>query len=282
MIQILVPTDFSKNAWHALNYAVYLFEREACTFYILHAHQVSPSGLISTMSRERDTRLHEITTEESARDLDKIITHFKKINKVANHFFEPLLVSDSLLNAVGGMVVAKQIDYIFMGTQGASGLKEIFMGSNTVSVIKHIDFCPVVAVPEGYDYDLPDEIVFATNYKHLYQQAELRPLLSLSGLWDTPIRVVHISTEKVLSRDQNQLKKLLGQMLKGVAHSFEERPFYPTVSVPIKKLAREHSVGMIAMINSRHSYIRRLMREAVIKKVAFKVEVPFLVLPEAE
>ena len=40
--------------------------------------------------------------------------------------------------------------------------------------------------------------------------------------------------------------------------------------------------GMIAMLNRKHGFFYKFIHEPVIKKVAFKTEVPFLVLPEAE
>ena len=55
---ILLPTDFSTNARNAIDYAIYLFEKEECTFYIMNAFQVSPSGLSSTINKAKDTRLH--------------------------------------------------------------------------------------------------------------------------------------------------------------------------------------------------------------------------------
>ena len=37
---ILIPTDFSENAWNALNYAVHLYKEDECSFYLLNAYQV--------------------------------------------------------------------------------------------------------------------------------------------------------------------------------------------------------------------------------------------------
>ena len=80
-MRVLLPTDFSENAWHAIKYAIYLFENTTCTFYVMHAHQVSPSALISTINKERDTRLHEITQDEVGFKLHKLVGQLTKINK---------------------------------------------------------------------------------------------------------------------------------------------------------------------------------------------------------
>lgn len=282
MIRIVLPTDFSKNAWHAIKYATFLFEQSPCTFIIIHAHQVSPSGLISTINKERDTRLHEITVKESERKLNKIVNHLNKINKVPGHQFEGVLVADSLLNAIGREVIDKDVDYIIMGTQGASGLSEIFMGSNTVSVIKNINFCPVIAVPNSYDFSSFNEILFAANFKHLYQRVELQPLLDLVKLRKARINVIHINEEEKLSEEQLELKKLLRNLLGEKDSVFEDFDYHPNIALKINDLTEKKNAGLIAMINSQHSFFKGLTHEPVVKKVAFKTKIPFLVLPEVE
>ncbi len=282
MIRIVLPTDFSKNAWHAIKYATFLFEQSPCTFIIIHAHQVSPSGLISAINKERETRLHEITVKESERKLNKIVNHLNKINKVPGHQFEGVLVADSLLNAIGREVIDKDADYIIMGTQGASGLSEIFMGSNTVSVIKNINFCPVIAVPNSYDFSSFNEILFAANFKHLYQRVELQPLLDLAKLCKARINVIHINEEEELNEEQLELKKLLRTLLGEKDNVFEEFDYHPNIALKINDLTEKKNAGLIAMINSQHSFFKGLAHEPVVKKVAFKTKIPFLVLPEVE
>ena len=281
-MRVLLPTDFSENAWHAISYATYLFERTACKFYVLHAHQVSPSALISTINKERDTRLHEITQDEATYKLHKLVGRLEKLNKVKNHEYEAVLDSESLLNAIGKTVIDKDVDYICMGTQGASGMKEIFLGSNTVKVIKHIDFCPIIAVPQDYSFANPDRIAFATDYKHLYQKIELEPLLDIVKLWSSHLSVVHMNSGQPLEKEEENIKGLLEKLLDGVEFGMEEIEYHPTTSFRINQWVEDHGAQIIAMINSSHSYIRRLVTEPIIKKIAFKTHVPFLLLPETK
>ncbi|MBT8205752.1 MAG: universal stress protein [Eudoraea sp.] len=279
MMRILLPTDFSKNAWHAIQYAIYLFDSIPCHFYVLHAHQVSPSGLVSTINKEHDTRLYEITQSEAKQKLDKVIKRLTTINKVDGHQFEGLLESDTLLNALGRNVIDQDIDFVFMGTQGASGMKEVFLGSNTVKVVRNIDNCPVMVVPEQYEIGLYKEILFATDYKHYYKKAELKPLLDLVSITGASLRVAHISEEESLDQEQQQLRKLLEGFLAGTEYRFEDLAYYPDVSARIREWSAETHAGMLAMINSQHGFFSRITRDPVVKRIAFHTEVPFLVLP---
>ncbi|HAT67935.1 MAG TPA: universal stress protein, partial [Flavobacteriaceae bacterium] len=41
MRKVLIPTDFSRNAWDAIAYAVDLFKNEPCEFYILNVYSLA-------------------------------------------------------------------------------------------------------------------------------------------------------------------------------------------------------------------------------------------------
>lgn len=279
-MRILCPTDFSKNAWHAIQYAIYLFEKIPCQFYVIHAHQVSPSGLVSTINKERETRLFEITLLEAQEKLNKAVNHLKAINKIPGHQFEGLLETDSLLNAITRDIIDKDIDYVFMGTQGASGVKEVFLGSNTVRLIRNIQNCPVMVVPEHFEFDRYNKILFATDFKHYYKKVEMKPLLDIARIAQASIVVGHIATEEVLNAEQQQLRKLLGTLLKDADLSYADIAYHPDIAVRLQEWSRDAHMGMISMINCRHGFFSNLLREPVVKRIAFHTDVPFLVLPE--
>ena len=277
---ILLPTDFSANARNAMNYAMFLFKKVECTFYILNAFEAGASGLGSTMGKAKDTRLFRALKEESERNIERITRELKAKNENQLHSFQGLSIADSLVNAIGRTSINKNIYYIFMGTKGSSAVKEVFMGSNTIKVLQHIDFCPIVAVPGNFDFDLPDKIAFATNFEHTYTKVELIPLIEMAKLWDSEISIVHVDRGKGLSAEQESSKKLLTKRLKGLKHTFVKVSGHSKISEAIMVFAAQNDdIGMIAMINYWHSFFEKLTKEHVIKRVAFHTEVPFLIFP---
>ncbi|MFT6795785.1 MAG: nucleotide-binding universal stress UspA family protein [Maribacter sp.] len=277
---ILLPTDFSANARNAIDYAIYLFGKEACTFYILNAFEVGASGLSSTMGKAKNTRLYRAIKEESERNTKSLVAELKSKNKNPLHAFEGLSISDSLLNAIGKTVIDYNISFVFMGSKGSSAVKEVFMGSNTVSVIKHIDFCRLVAVPENYSFNFPNKIAFATNFEHVSSKVELNPLIDLATLCDSEIIIVHMDMGKNLTSQQQTCKNLLMKRLDGLPHRFVEIKEESKISDAIQSFASENKeVGMIAMASYWHSFFERLTKENVINRIAFDTEVPFLIFP---
>lgn len=228
------------------------------------------------MGKAKDTRLFRAIKDESQRDIKSLIDELESANKNTKHSFKGLSIADSLVNAIGRTTIDKGIQYIFMGTKGSSALKEVFMGSNTVRIIQKIDFCPIIAVPENYDFDLPDEIAFATNFEHIYSEVELVPLIGLAKLWNSKITIVHIDTGKELQPHQQSAKDTLPKRFFGLNHGFEEIKGHTSISGAINGYTHENeNIGMIAMVNYWHSFFEKLTKENVIKRVAFHTEVPF-------
>lgn len=283
MKHILVPTDFSKNSFHALQYAIFLFNKEPCTFYILHAYQTTTSSLESQRNKTRKTRLFQITKAEAENNLSRFFEKIILANENTQHTFKSLSIANSLLNAIGKSVIDYTIDYIVMGTKGATGLKSVFLGSNTVNVISKIDFCPIIAVPEDCSFDAIDEILFASGFEHICNKYELLPLINIAQLWDAKIKILHWIGKNPVDAHKQNAKEVISQRLKNVSYEVIEVEKKYKISTEIEQFVEKHEkVAMITMINYWHSFLQKLTSEQVVNNVAFNTKVPFLVmhLPE--
>ena len=278
--RIILPTDFSENSWNAIAYALKVFKDVPCDFFILNSYQVGASGLSTQMAGANDTRLYNLIKEQSKRDLQRELEKIKSFDENPAHTFETRSVMETLVNAIGKTVYKEEIDYIIMGTKGASGLKEVFMGSNTYKVIKEMDFCPVIAVPDDYRPDgKMDAMLLATGYDHLFENYELKPLLDLVTHFDAKLWIAHIGSLDGLTSDQKASKNALEKHLKSINYEFVEVEKEISVNHTIQQLVvEERDMDMVIMINQDHSFFERLTREPVIKKVTFNTKVPFLVI----
>ena len=130
---------------------------------------------------------------------------------------------DTLVSAIGKTVYKEEIDFIVMGTKGASGLKEVFMGSNTYKVINEIDFCPIIAVPDDYKADGKlDSMLLATGYEHLFENYELRPLLNLAENFNAKLWIAHVGGLDELTAEQKASRETLERRLKSINYEFVE------------------------------------------------------------
>ena len=82
-------------------------------------------------------------------------------------------------------------DFIVMGTKGASGLKEVFMGSVAGGVVSKTT-APVIVVPLDYNFKGLKNVVFAAGNQELSQES-FKPLRKIIELYGSKLEVLHIS-----------------------------------------------------------------------------------------
>ena len=106
------------------------------------------------------------------------------------------------------MVEDKNIDLIVMGTKGATGAQEILFGTNTVHIIKKAK-CPVIAIPPNFEYEVPKEILFPTDFEVDFKSEPLGILLKIAQQHISSIEVLHVSYGYELSEKQLKNKNKL-------------------------------------------------------------------------
>ncbi len=278
--KILLPTDFSNNAWNAIFTALKLFAEIRCEFYLLHAYEPEAMNMLGRKGQQRLGTIYDSLSQYSARELKDTLAYLNERHTNPNHSFETLSKSETLLEAIEETLAAKDIDLVVMGTQGASGAKDIFMGSNTVTVLKKVTACTVLAVPAGYDFQRLKVLAFSTDFMDAYDKLELLPLIELAKLWQCNIHIVHVGTEFALNETQKANQHILKERLASFAYSFQNIPFEANVSHSLATYFSQTDVDMLAMIRYHHTFWEKLIGEPIVKKIAYHSHIPMLMLPE--
>ena len=281
MKHILLPTDFSENAWNATKYAISLFEKEACNFYLLHTYTPAIASTRFMASAESGVPLEESIKSSSEKGLQELLDRIEASYRFPKHKFQTISSFSLLVDEVKEVVDREGIDFIIMGTKGASGLEAVFMGSNAVRIIKSIKNCPVIAIPDHFGFRTPNEIAFATDFNRFYTVSELQPLVDLAKAFNAVVRIVHVQYEiKALSELQqfnlNMLRKYLGEV-EHYVHTVSE---LNSVSKTLEVFSNELGIHLLAMLNYQHSEIEKLTHEPVVNRLAFHSSIPLLVIPE--
>ena len=279
MKRILLPTDFSENAYNAIRYAMHLFKGDSATFYLLNTF--TPASYSADFLIENPTLygLEEVAMMNSKKNIvkteDSIITEFNN----PKHQFERLSIFGMLTSEIKEIIKRENIDLIVMGTKGATGAKEFFLGSNTQDVIKSVDNCPVLAVPEESSFNEVSDIAFATDFERVYFKSEIVPIVNLAKSQDATVRMIHVYDDPKLSNVQRFNSNALEQYFKEINYEFHVISDFSTIEKAIQACVEELEIDMLMMIKYKHSFIERLTREPVIKKMTFHTTIPFLVIP---
>ena len=279
MKNILLPTDFSDNAWNAIFTALKLYANVQCKFLILHAYEPKAMNMLGQKYQQRLGVIYDSLAQNSVQELDKILSYLNQNHNNQNHSFETISRSDTLEGSVKELVKIKDIDLVVMGTQGATGAKEIFMGSNTVKVLKQLKNISILVVPNDFNFQKLKTLVFPTDYTRKYEKFELFPMLELAELWNTAIQVIYVAVEFILTDDQKTNLKILEERLAAYTYTLHDINFDDNIEQSVERYVNETKADLLTMVRYRHSFWERIIEEPIIKKIAFHSMVPVLFLP---
>ncbi|WP_291865939.1 universal stress protein [Maribacter sp.] len=281
MKNILLPTDFSDNAWNATKYALELFKNETCVFHLVNTYTPAIANSRFMAATLSGGQMEDGVHIASKKGLQTLIQKIKKSYNNSNHSFNTISSFSLLVDEIKEIVDEKKIDLIVTGTKGASGLEEVFMGSNTVRIIKSVKNCPVLAIPQYFDFARPSEIAFATDFNRFYTASELKPLIDLAKTFKAVIRIVHVQYEiKALTELQHFNLGMLRKYFDGVEHYVHTVSELNSVSKTLEVFSAELDIHLLAMLNFQHSYMEKMTREPIVKRLTFHTQIPLLVIPE--
>jgi len=282
MKRILLPTDFSENAYNALSYGVQLFADEECTFYLLNTYTplALHTGMMIDMPSYAAIQLEEVTKRNSMLGLKKTEKRLKKEFSNPNHSFEKISTFNLLISEIVDCVAAYNIDLIVMGTQGATGAKEVFLGTHTMFTIKNVK-CPVIAVPSGFKFESPQEILFATDYRFSKTNNAFSLIKHLCMKHLSRLNILNAYNGIPLDNKQESMKKYLDDYFKGNAHLFHIVEGVDVLEA-VNTFQVKSKINFLIMIHNKHSFFENLLFKPVINQIVYHTNVPVLVIPSEE
>lgn len=277
MKNILLPTDFSSNSLNAIQYAVKLLKNEECTFYLLHAYRVqyiANDELLLNTTTNQIALIEKKLLENSQNSLNVIVGDLSQNSK---HVYKTISDYNFFIDSVKQKVKEYNIDLIVMGTKGATGAKEIFMGSNTGDVIMKTD-CDILAVPDKAKFKTPKEIVFPTDFRMLYNENELDILRKIAIKNKSIIRVLHVQNSETLDEEQMINKKDLIRYFGTLDYSFHTLTNTDFESAINCFTQSRGNIDMIAIIAKQYNIFQRLFFKPKVEDLSFHTKIPLLVL----
>ena len=189
MKKILVPCDFSKPAINAYRYALDVAALSKGTIKLVHVIELPVM---------HDTVLMPVLNfeQELLKELrEKAVTQFKKVTE--KYKTEGIKVSWEVLfgppsRMLLDFITTGPIDLVIMGSHGASGLREYFIGSNAEKVIRK---SPVpVLITKDYKKRAIKNIVFPNTLETENQSELVARIKALQSFFQAKLHLVWINT----------------------------------------------------------------------------------------
>ncbi|CAL2095647.1 Usp domain-containing protein [Tenacibaculum sp. 190524A02b] len=275
MKNILIPYDFSETAINALNYTKKLFAEQNINIFLLDVYIGERSYLLS---EEYNEKWFSQMDDEIEDELKYLVDILNRENK--GFSYHAIADSNSLTNAIKETIKEEKIDLVICGTKGAKSLAQTFIGTNTVKIIRAIDYTPILVVPTEYKYKNIDRIILSTNYKRPFNRTELHPLIRLSNMKRCNVEIVNLSIEEALTNKQRTHKVNLRELLQDLQTHYKKLSWEESESYTLQKYVEESNGQLLVLINHHYNFFNKLLNEDVIKKVTFSSKIPLLILPE--
>lgn len=265
MKKILVPTDFSEHADNALRFAINIGNFFEAEIELLHVYELRTIIGSATLVRE-------YLKEDAERDLSDNIRSFKDLI-LGKTILTGRAIDGGTIDTICSLANNEDFDMIVMGTQGASGLKEIFLGSKTSGVMRQTHI-PILAIPNSFSYRPVKDITFAVDSGIVAEDEVLNPLLELAKAYKSHVKVLHLEKEKMVVGYDPGIDFSLGN----IPHSFHRISGSNDVNGVVNLFVFEENSDMLCMIRRDRDFWSNLFHQSVTTKEIFNSPVPLLIL----
>jgi nucleotide-binding universal stress UspA family protein len=205
MKKIIVPIDFSEHSEFALKVAAKFAKRNDAEMLALHMLEMS-DVLLTTDDQEQHQKVVfflKLAEQRFEEFLKKEYLDGVNVTPIVKHF--------KVFSEVNDVAQEHEADLIVMGSHGASGIKEFFVGSNTEKVVRNAEI-PVLVVKN----DLPsinfDNVVFATDFA----EECIKPYLNASKMFDSlgsDMKLLYVNQPNENFRSSVEIEQRIAEFL---------------------------------------------------------------------
>lgn len=278
MKRILFPTDFSEAATNAYLHALEFAKIVQGELVLLHAfdmpvfdNQFFPENYM-VIYESVELSQFEMFKEEIPKLRAIAEEHHLDTVKMTHR-----LMDGNLLYNINKSIKEDKIDYVVMGTEGASGWSEFFSGTNVGSVIEDVDV-PILCIPVDAKFKKTETIGFTTRFRTKDKKA-LKKTLKLAKMADAVVKCLYVKTSKSdVPKDTSKTWE----------KEFENEPieFFVIESDEVKETILDfilyQEIHILTMVTYKKSFFEGLFHSSLTKKFANNFDIPILVFPMEE
>lgn len=262
---ILLPTDFSENSKAAIAYALNLYSGVKTRYFLLHTYLAPHAGASVLVSIE------DILKEDAEKELKAMQSRI--LGQIGEENFVQIILERGDLNyAIERAVDLWDIDAIVMGTKGASGIKEVLVGSNAFKVMQ-VAKVPVWVIPNDVEIRMPKRIGLASDLSHT-KDIVLKPLTELKERVGCEVLLVNVQKEAVGGSSTSVSSgKYIQELVSSIFSISGDE-----VQESLRLWAKKENIDVLAVVRYKHSFLDHLFGRSNTRKLAMASEIPLLVL----
>ena len=276
MKKILFPTDFSNVANNAFVHALGLAKLVHGELILLHTYELP---IIDNQFAPQNYK--EVFDSLEFANFDKFKDEIPKLRQLAivnncEHIkMSHMLMDGDLMYNVKEIIKKENIDFVVMGTSGASGWKEMFLGTNTGEAIANLSV-PVLSIPESAKYSKIETIGFTTRFREKDKEA-LSNVIKIAKSAGAKVKCLYVETKNSDNTEATY---------KDWEEHFKQDPvqFFiipnDKVNETIEEFITHQNIDVLAMLTYKRSFFQWMFTTSFTEKMSYHCNIPILALHE--
>jgi nucleotide-binding universal stress UspA family protein len=282
MKTILIPTDFSETANRALEVAVQLTKKFNSKLVLLHMLEI-PTTMMPNVSLSNDVQPIQNPVQgnlpEALFYMKLAEKRFKELAEMP--ILEGVVYEEAIQNHLDfkGIVASAhkhKADLIVMGSHGATGLMDVFVGSNTERVVRTSDI-PVLVIKSKHENFDVKHFVYATNWEDSSNKS-LVDAYNLSQKLGANMTVLYVNTPGHSFLTSKEIDKNFETLLKAVKLNTEnvKTKVYADRSIEagILNYCSEAQADLIGVTTHGRKGLSHFINQSISEDVANHSEIP--------
>lgn len=273
MKKIIVPVDFSKHSEYALAVAAKLAKQNDGEIIALHMLELSENALTSSASQQQQNAFLMVKMAE------KRFQEFIKRPYLEGITITPVIKHFKVFKEVNNVAQEHNADMIVIGSHGASGAKELFLGSNTERVVRYSDI-PVLVIKEEPKQFLMENVVFACDFS----EASIRPYINAKKLFTTlgaQMHLLYVNTPHLAFKSSTEMEQLVATFLQKADGNLEAMDSVSyvndyTVEEGVFNYANAFGVDVISVATHGRKGIAHFLEGSISEDIANHAALPVM------
>jgi nucleotide-binding universal stress UspA family protein len=277
MKKILLPVDFSETSENAFVYALEMAKLFRAKLVLLHTFELpivdSQSMPINYLVMYESIELSNFEHFKQLMPKYHKIAQERNLDSIEmNH----ILMDGDLLISIKKVIEQENIDFVVMGTKGATGWFDSIIGTNTSSVISNVSV-PVLSVPFDAVYEKIETIAFTTRFRKKDIEALVKVLLFAKRI-HAKVKCLYVKTA---DSDVSE------ETIKRWESHFEEEENLKIFIIPsddvketIEDFIITQDIDILSMLTYKRNFFVKLFTNTTTQELSYHLKTPILAFHE--
>ncbi|HKK39582.1 MAG TPA: universal stress protein [Cryomorphaceae bacterium] len=269
MKKILIPTDFSDGAFNALIHGLHAARILDNSLEIIHAYSMPATGSNVMVD------ITDVLKKNAEEEMENLKKRVEALEIAKNIEITYDTAYGSVVDVINRRAHEDNVSVVMMGTQGASGITEKWLGSNTAAAARNVEV-PLLAIPAERPFKEIESILFSTDLKVMEDAGSLEFVAKLARKTQANVKFFHVRTSDE-EADEDGYKKQIEKYFTDVNPTFSFT-HSENVEQAIEETIKKENPSLLVVVRHEYGFFESIWHSSISRHIINNASLPILVL----